>query len=108
MEDDAIGIVTIKNNEHGAFRKGNGGKGQYSHMNTCSLVTFDRACLRELNCERIVFDRNMLTLNEGTICDNKTFKLSNGSISLSLPDKEEKEGQYEMVRERKGYKLYKI
>ena len=108
MEDDVIGIVTIKNNDHAAFRSGNNGKAHYSHMNTCSVIHFDKECMKVLNCERVTFDRNNLIVNEGTICDNKTFKLSHGTISLALSNREELAGEYEMVKERKGYKLYKI
>jgi len=106
LSDDAIGIVTIKNNEYFAFRKS--GKNSVSNINHNSIIHFDKACLNELNCERIVFDRNMLILNEATICDNKTFKLCSGSITLAMPNRDEIEGQYEMVKEGKGYKLYKI
>ena len=106
MQDDVIGIVEIKHNESHTSKM-TSGKVYHSQSNN-SFVCFDKACLKELNCERIFFDRNFFTSREGTICDNKTHKLNGSRITIDLLDNEEAVGQYEMVKEANGYKLYKI
>jgi len=106
MQDDVIGIVDIRQNECSTSKKV-GGK-VYNSKNNYSCIHFDKQCMKELDCERIVFDRNFLTLHEGTICDNKTHKITNSRIQIDLSNIEESAGQYEMVKEGNGYKLYKI